>query len=806
MTSSTENPGSKVGRARRRVSQLWQAPAFLLGLFVFLGVAVSAPWRQTPQAREFERALAALRSGVVQEDADGDLLVTQAEAVLLRVNDFRCRPSEVHFLAGSAYYRQGRQKPAGYAKEIWPRAAEHLEQAHSLGVADGERALLQYRLGYVLLQQNKDMQHAVELLTLSVEKGAEQPLQGYQLLAQANLKLAKPNLDGALSALQRVLDLTPPRDVEALAKAHLQQADILLRKEQRGEAVKALEQIADKAPRPIRIQARLLQARCLEEDGHWDRAIATWKDLLAEAAQVDGGRARIQYQLGMAYLRMEPRNSADAIRAWSDAVKLGGLEGQAAGLRLGELRLSLGEKETAQALADWKQALERINGPQDYRNPHIELKKVREWFDQAIRRFHEGQDPQKTQEVAELYRKIAPEGAAEKVIAEAAEALAHLKQDQKAPPAEVHAQYRRAGDAYEQAAKVRSNAERPGLLARGGQCYLSAKEPALALKVFKAYVDIEKNDAEVWCILGDLYRGDGKKESARNAYHKCLEVGPDTSFAFKARYYLASEKIDMNSLDEAYLTLKENVEMTGDVDRVWLEKSRFKLAALLMQMKRYELAQIQLCACLKEHAGNASALAAREQLGECYRRLAEKEEAKEKETAALIRAELNDVRRLQLEDDQRGFRNKRMAFLSEAMSAYERLKKDLRENARAAPLSKLEETLLRRALFGIGECHLDGGDFYNAKETFRELQLTNRCTLEAYYSCWHICNMPDRIANPKEADIVRKEAKESLRLLAADLKSMPAEHEVFSVPGGYSRSAWLAWMEKTQQKLNAPPK
>ena len=62
---------------------------------------------------------------------------------------------------------------------------------------------------------------------LSVEKGAEQPLQGYQLLVQANLQLAKPNLDAALSANQRVLDLTPPRDIEALAQAHLQQGEIL---------------------------------------------------------------------------------------------------------------------------------------------------------------------------------------------------------------------------------------------------------------------------------------------------------------------------------------------------------------------------------------------------------------------------------------------------------------------------------------------------------------------------------------------------------------------------------------------------
>ena len=83
--SATENTGSDVGRSRRRLSQLWQVPAFLIGLFAFLGVAASAPWRMTPQARDFYGSLAELREGVKKEEpGDGDRLVAQAEALLLR--------------------------------------------------------------------------------------------------------------------------------------------------------------------------------------------------------------------------------------------------------------------------------------------------------------------------------------------------------------------------------------------------------------------------------------------------------------------------------------------------------------------------------------------------------------------------------------------------------------------------------------------------------------------------------------------------------------------------------------------------
>jgi tetratricopeptide (TPR) repeat protein len=810
--SSIEN--SKVGRGRRRLSQLWQVPAFLLGLFVFLGVAVSAPWRLTPQQRVLAQSLAELRAGVVKEEpADGDRLVAQAEAVLLHINDYRSKAGEIHFLAGCAYYRQARQKPATYAKAAWNRALEQFEQAHSIGVSDADRPLLQYRLGYTLLQQNRDLPRALELLMLAVEKGGEPPLVGYQLLVQGYLKLPKADLDSALKANQRILDLTPPREAEALAAAYLQQAEILLRKDQRADAIKALEQVGVKASRPVRVKSKLLQARCLEEDGRWDKAIALWKELLAEASHVEGGRAHVQYRLGMCSVRTEPRATADAIRAWSDALKIGGPDGQAAGLRLGELRLSLGEKEWPAALADWKQALAKVNGPEDYANPHVELKTVREWLDRAITQFQKVQDPQKTQEVAELYRKVAPAGTVEAEVARAAEASADQKRDMldaKMPnvtAADVQTQYRRAGDAYMDAVKVRPESERPGLLWRSAQCYLSAKDTALAQKTLHQHVMQEKNElrlAEAWCILGDLYRTQGQKDSARAAYIKSREY-PNTPSACKSGYYLALEEIDKKNFPQAYQILKETVDATGDSDRTWQERAHYKLANLLMQMQKHEEARIQLTECLKVYGGNSGALAAREQLGECYRRLAEKEEKKEKEIDKLIRAEQDQMRRLQLEDSKRDFHKRRFELLQDAAKTYQKLCDELENRPRETPLTKLEEILLRRASFGIGECQLDGEDYYEALSTFKKLQGKHRQTLEGFYACLRICNMPDLIRNKGQAALVRDDAKESLRLLIDDLKALPENHEIFRTPGVSSRADWLGFTQKMQLKLQAPP-
>ena len=56
-------------------------------------------------------------------------------------------------------------KPPASAKEIWPRALEHLDHALQGGVADADRAALQYRLGFAMYQQNNNVPRALELMS-----------------------------------------------------------------------------------------------------------------------------------------------------------------------------------------------------------------------------------------------------------------------------------------------------------------------------------------------------------------------------------------------------------------------------------------------------------------------------------------------------------------------------------------------------------------------------------------------------------------------------------------------------------------
>jgi tetratricopeptide (TPR) repeat protein len=815
MTTSTSIPGSKVGRARRRLGQLWQVPTFLIGLLAFLAVAASAPWRLTPQEREFTELLTTLRRGL-EQDTPGDVLVGYAQNAELRMEPFRARSAEAHFLIGSAYDRQAKQTPAVNSQEIWPRASEHLESALALGGADADQPALRYRLGFSLYQQNKDVPHALELMTLGVEKGAEQPLQGYQLLVEAHLKRSPPNLDAALSASARILDLTPERETEAAALARLQHAELLIRKELRPDALKELERIGTKASPALRIKARLLQARCCEEDGLWSKAIPIWQELLGDAAQVEGGPARISYALGWCYHHLEPPNHAETTRAWSEALKKGGPAGQAAGLRLGELRLSLGDKQSAQALVDWKDALEKVNGPKDFRNPYVDIAEVREWFKQAIRYFHEAQDPQKTQAVAELYRKIAAGGGADDFIGEAAEALAQQLADKfkakidNVNPADVQAQFRRAAEAYEQAAKARPS---PESLYRSAQCYLAAKEPALAQKILHQYVQVETNEAllaEGWHTLGDLYRAQGQKEVARKAYLKCLEY-PNTAFAYRSRYFLAVEEIDKKNYEKARDILMQNLEGSSpDIDRAWQEKSLYKMASLLMKMKDYGKAHTLLKECLGLYPENPNVLLAREQLGECYRRLAANERVKEDDLQILLKPGLSPERRFSVEESVRQQRQTRMATLTAAVTTYQKLGDEIVALARSRPLTVLEQTLLRRAWLGIGECQLDNEEYDGALSTFEKLQVEHRRTLEGFYASLFICHVADRLqAQPlpkQKVDAVRDSAKKSVRLLFDEATALPVDHEIFRTPGVPPREWWLRQAESEQRKLMTPPR
>jgi tetratricopeptide (TPR) repeat protein len=810
MTSSTPNIETKAGRARRGIGQLWQVPAFVVGLLTLLGAALSAPWRHPPEWWEFEEQIVTLRRGL-DKNMPPDELVAHAEAARARLYLFPERSAEGHFLIGSAYYRQAKQKPAAAALGVWPRAIEDIEQALSLPLAAADRPAAHYRLGYALYQMGADVPRALDLMTQAVDKGADQPLQGYLLLVQANLKLTPPNVDAALTASRRVLDLTPESSIEALTLARLMHGELLLRKDLRTDALKELEQIGPRAPTALRVKARLLQARACEEDGQLGRAVALWQELLKNHEQVEGGKSRVYYEMGWCYHRMEPRKLADTIKVWTEALRLGGPAGQAAGLRLGEMRLSLGEKESRQALDNWQQAMREVSSPVDWQNPYLELADVQKMLEDGLKLFQDKQDPQKAQKVAELLGKIAPGGEADDKLAMAHQARAIQLQKQKESPEIVASHFLMAAQAFEKALKAHPDAAR---MWRCIQCFLSAKEMQRAQDLLQQYVKLELDDehkGEAWFTLGDLYRSLDSKVSdrAHRAFIKGLEY-EKSSFANKTRYWLAVEQIDKKNYDRAKDILDDIFlpKNNADLDRACHEKALYQLGALLIKMKNYGEARISLTQFIRIYGENPNVILARLELGECYSSLAKKEFEHERHTDDLLQR-ADEADRPGLDRKKRHHHNLGVEHLGEAIKTYQGLAEDLRARAidRAGPLSLNELIVLRRAYFGLGQCHFDRNEYEEGLRVFQKLQEEYRQTLESLYAGLRICNLAEVFREPRErARRYQESAAKSLHLIKDDLQAMNSEHEVFKMPGVSSRENWLDWADKMEKKLAAPAK
>jgi tetratricopeptide (TPR) repeat protein len=811
---TTANPiiGTKTGRARRTLGQLWQIPTFLLGLFALIGVAASSPWRHSPQWLQFDRQLQSLRQDLAS-DANPDALAADASNALLYLTAFPDRAAEVHFLAGAACFRQAQQKPAPIAKELWTQAVEHLEKSLALGPLESDLPALRYRLGYALCKLDKDRPRGIELLTRGLDKTGPQALDGQALLVEMHLKGPKPNVDAALAASRRVLDLSAGRDADLIAAARLQHAELLVRKELRDDAIRELEQIGSKTVPAIRIKARLLQARACEEEGRWQNAIALWQELRKDANQVEGGRAFVAYRLGCCYREIKG-NHADCIAAWSEALNLGGPAGQAAGIQLGELRLSIGGPEMARALADWSQALAGVKAPDDFGNPFLDRVQVQKIFDHALREFGELQDAEKMQAVAELYRKITSGGVAELRVAQSAEAFAkHLARSRQEKVGNVKeegvlVQYRRAGQAYENAAKA-SPDDAAELLWRGIECLLLAKDMPTAQVLLLQYVEIEKAEdrlAQGWFTIGDLYRADGQTQKAHTAFVKCREF-PNTPFACRANYYLAVEEMDKKNYDRARTILSEILTgPSNQIDRPSHEKALYTMASLLVAVGSYAEAEVYMKDCLRLYPENAGNLLMREQLGECYRKLAEKEMGNEAGVRKLLQSTIPDDRRQQLEEALSQHRQKRKRLLLEAVKTYQTLADELELQGKVQPLSPMQQTLIRRAWFGIGDCHLDNEEYSEALRVFQLTQTKYRRTIESFYSSWRLCGIVEALL-PQTNDIkLREMAMDSLNVLLEDIKVLPADHEVFNQPRAPNRTFWIRHADDTQKRLLAAPK
>src|SRR5262249_6983756 len=128
----------------------------------------------------------------------------------------------------------------------------------------------------------------------------------------------------------------------------------------------------------------------------------------------------------------------------------------------------------------------------------LDLQRAREIVGNTCQYFLDKEDYEQTNKVAELYKKIAPPGAAEEYVARAAEGQAHELNKQLPTPAdnakleEVKAQFYRAAVAYGKAAAARGEGQADAYW-KSAQCYLAAKDLTGASAALAQFVELEKN-------------------------------------------------------------------------------------------------------------------------------------------------------------------------------------------------------------------------------------------------------------------------------------------------------------------------
>jgi tetratricopeptide (TPR) repeat protein len=693
-----------LGRVGRPTGQLWQVPMFGAGVMAILLVAVvGALVPQTVDDR-MERDLATIRAALAKPGVPSGDIIALAESCVSRGPQHPQLAGTAHYFLGAIYLRQALAAPADRNREFREKAAPLLESAANRGVASEEDVpRLTYLRGKLLYLNNGDLGRIIELLNAALPGGTDDPGEGYGMLVQTYLRKTKPDLEAALAANSKQIEYC--EDLPGWTQARVQRGELLLKLDKRPEAISVLDQAALKADGKLRLKIRLMQARAAMDEGLWGKAIPWWKELLADPSGAAGGKGRVLYNLGLCcYYFESPAHEKDAVAAWEEALLQGGDEAQAAALRLGEIRLYSANSKSALEL--FSSALEKVCSPADYKNNLIDLRKVRELLEDACRTFNEQQDSKSFEQAAQLYKKVAAPGAADEVLAQAAERRGKElmeKAGAAGPDAGVLLEQGRtwlqkAALAWEQTAETRSLAERVDPLWHCIECYQMAKEPTQAVGVLRKFVDLPvgpERKAEAWFTLAEIQRTLKHPAEAQKSYKHCVAFNNPT-FKARALLHLAEMALEAHDLKEAEDELHQVAyPADGLGDRVAHEMALLMLGNLYYQQRQFEKATIQFKELIKQNPHHPSILSVREQLGDSYVQLANVAQ-KSAETPDPISGQ----KRAYYQSEQYKYRD-------QAREVYQLLAEDLEKQALLKPLSPIQETLRRKSQFVVADCYYD---------------------------------------------------------------------------------------------------
>jgi tetratricopeptide (TPR) repeat protein len=826
VTVTTRQPGAAGTTAAGRVAlrQLWQVPTFIAGLLTVLAICAALPLVQGPPLSPWDRDVAAIRQALDSPTGRVDHVLALTQTLLARTDADPEHAGEAHFLLGSVYLRLADQGPGARAQATRREALAHLEQAERLGVLGEDDARLNYRLGRALFQIGLEPDQVVRYLADSVAQGADNPAEGYRMLAQAYLRLREPRLQAAYKAYLKLFDL-PIDDEEVLGPARLACGEILIQQKKYTEALRMLRNLGTGAGKPLLARAHYLQGQCCMELRLWDQAIPHWQAVLRHPEEAPGGRGQVLYYLGLCCHNLEQPQEAEAARYWARAQAEGAENGQAASLRLAELYLSTlgtgGLLNPTGGLEAFRRALAKVARPDAYHNRLVPLSKARDVMEEGCQAYVRTRDFGRALQLAELYGKLARPARAKELEGEIAEAWAGdlASQPRPADPAQaaerdrlLRAQLLRAGSAWQAMAAARPKDRRAKPLWRGAQCLLRGGHTLQAETVFDQFVHLPAPDSlrgEGWYRLAetrlalvklDPARATAWERSAWQAYYKAIEYpGP---FAFRARYRIACAALarrpsspreaeanaqHAEELFRQILSSQGGMSAPADIR----EKALFQLGDLLFRRGNYEAARITLQEAVDQYPGNATIVSARDLLGECCRHLA-------REAIESMYTPRGSG------DREIYFRRKKSQYLDKAVEIYQKLADDLDGRKHLSPA---EKEVLTKAYFVVVDCRYEQGDYEDAlirAEKLARLYAGRVESLVAYHYVFRTtCGR-----SPHDQAAIAKAGQalwDAWEALYTKLKGVPDEAFLKTPVVTMTRKEWEGWIKSCAQLVPAPP-
>jgi hypothetical protein len=775
---------------------LWQVPALFLGVAAVIAVLTVRPYSpNTPAAAD--HLLREARRALEQSPPDAATALQKVDRVLAMADHYPQLAGEAHFLAGSAHLRLA-DEPGDAARER-QLAHQHLDQAAALRVSEADQPKLNYRLAKVALLLGGDPVKAVALLEKSAN--ADDPAEGYGLLALAYSRLTPPDLDKAEKAARQQLDQslrTSDTRLQASARFRLGELSLKLKKTKEGRQM--LSKVGTEAGPEQNYAARVLLAESYEETQEWENAARNWKVARENDKLANAEKANVLYHLGWCDARAQLKEAAGVL---AEAVALGGLEGQAAGLRLGELKL---ESDPAAAVAAMAAALQSLQGPGEYRNPLVPIEEVRQDIEKAVLIARDAGNWDLARAAVEVYARVAVAGKDDELAGQVFDAQGQsLTEKAKTDAAnqatmteQANEAFRQSAAAYERAAGKAPDPPRQGTaLWQAAQLALKANQSVRARDILVKATQTEgaltaEKTAEAWLLVGITDQLNQRTAEARTAFQHCLSApGP---FALKARLGLAEIDVAESNFDEAERNLQQVLKEArgapqpdaGLQEQAIYDAARLayaRQAAVKEELRDYTTAEQRLLGAIEQYPDSLQAPAARRLLGLSYW------------TEARLKDQALRTPGLS-EDEKRTYDQRRVELLLKSAENFDKAEEVLLARQRSGVLTPSESQYLKQVSFWGSDCYFWLHRYEESIRRYGTLALRYQGLPEELIA---ISQLYSSYANNHQTD----KAMGTLKRLQETVEKMPEAAFDGSLPT-HKRDYWRKLLEEIN-KPSIPP-